>query len=417
MSTNNPPTHKDSNAAALDAISFSAMNPQSACPLYISFPPEIRRYIFSYALSAYEDLDAPWDAQSYYRRPGYTCRKRTDVAVLRTCKLVYVEARDLIFQAGTGNDEEAFWWGDFSRRPPENRPPDHLMMDDDDGDDDEWDEEGFEDDWEEEGGRDYIMGGDLQSSHQYASVEPNDGPVPGGVDEAVVPDANPTHQVGENTSESATKLIIQHYINKFFHDSPFQSHRTVHFSRAQWSRIKKIRIFPQMYTLSKENITQFFHRIPCLRPETVHITIRYTDWWWWENDTALDLTIRPSLVDYYLPESCNTLILELETIDSKRKDLDEQVKRVIDEKALWRWKRLDDEYLMLDQEKGIKEWEWMGPTTIGGETFNHHPKAEEMKYVVKILTFTAKPTEAKDLASKSFGDVFCMKSHVPFHSS
>ncbi|TFK22267.1 hypothetical protein FA15DRAFT_671736 [Coprinopsis marcescibilis] len=467
----------DSNALVTKRINLSTVNPQNDSPLYTTFPPEVRRYIVSYVLSAYDDTSEPWSFQSYYRRPGYTGGKRTEVAVLRTCKLMYIESRDLIFQPGTGNEEEAFWWGDHGRRPPDHRPsgfgnwiynpdvlPDGEVLVDED-EEEEWDDGSFEDDMEEadihagQGVQEVGLEGEAQeleaatstiwypvdistqgpavaSSHLDLSADPSFwGPsAPAGAafestdsdsnggstdDESEDPHGNaaiPSEQ-GVTFPAIDAVVLIGHYTQQFFHDGPFQSKRTARFTQKQWSMIKKVHIFPQMFAVCKENFIQFFHRAPSLRPSTVHVTIRYTDWWWWENDARLDLTIRPSLLEYYLPESCNTFILELETIESKKKELDDQVKRVVDEEGLWRWKRLDDEYLVLDQEKGVKEREWMGPTTFWGPTYPHHPQNEEMKYVVKVLTFTAKPTEQKELALKSFGEILCMKQHVPSYNS
>jgi hypothetical protein len=95
------------------------MDAQSTSLPFTIFPPSFRAEIFAYALSSFPDLSKPYPLDSCWYRPGYIPLKRTELSLLRTCKQIYDEAKDLVWKEGSGNDEEAFWWGSVTRRPPE----------------------------------------------------------------------------------------------------------------------------------------------------------------------------------------------------------------------------------------------------------------------------------------------------------
>jgi hypothetical protein len=52
---------------------------------------------------------------------------------------------------------------------------------------------------------------------------------------------------------------------------------------------------------------------------------------------------------------------------------------------------MDVRYLVLDETIAIKDWEWIAPTVFIQSRYaipyDHHPPREEMKLVVKVLTF------------------------------
>ncbi|KAH6874649.1 hypothetical protein BKA70DRAFT_1128914 [Coprinopsis sp. MPI-PUGE-AT-0042] len=178
---------------------------------------------------------------------------------------------------------------------------------------------------------------------------------------------------------------------------PLQSDRQIKFTSNHWSRIRSIHIFPQMYALLRDAFIRTFIQAKGLRPRIVKITIRYTDWWYWEDNDPLHLSsLVPECNAYYFPESVDTLIVELESAEHKKSELEDMAK-VLHDKEVWRWKRLDDEYLELDEGTGVSEWEWMGTTQFDDQPVrpDHHPEGDAMKYIVKVLTFTAKPTHVE----------------------
>ncbi|OAR01080.1 hypothetical protein LLEC1_04608 [Akanthomyces lecanii] len=89
---------------------------QSGCLLLRRLPPEIRCYIFGFALVDYEDPAATqqYVEDSCWARPSYYAPRRTDTALLRTCRFIYSEARFLPFRL----KEQTHWITAQDRAPP-----------------------------------------------------------------------------------------------------------------------------------------------------------------------------------------------------------------------------------------------------------------------------------------------------------
>ncbi|KAH6907920.1 hypothetical protein BKA70DRAFT_347807 [Coprinopsis sp. MPI-PUGE-AT-0042] len=264
-----------------------------------------------------------------------------------TCKRIYDEARDLIWKECSGNDEEAFWWGSNDRRPREYR------------------------------------GTSYANNHNSNYLYPQPG------------------ERNEDPRERHIEDFLRHSlrdVTRLVANSPLQSDRQVKFTSNHWSRIRSIHIFPQMYALLRDAFIRTFIQAKGLRPRIVKITIRYTDWWYWEDNDPLHLSsLVPGRDAYYFPESVDTLIVELESAEHKKSELEAMVKGILQEKGIWKWKRLDEGYLELDEGTGVSEWEWMGTTQFDDQPVrpSHHPEGDAMKYIVKVLTFRAKPTHVE----------------------
>ncbi|KAH6874627.1 hypothetical protein BKA70DRAFT_1350005 [Coprinopsis sp. MPI-PUGE-AT-0042] len=431
---------------------------QSTSPLFTVFPPEIRAEIFALAVSSFLDT-------------------LTKLSLLVTCKRIYTEAKDLVWQRGSGNEEATFWWGFDRRRPPEYGgregplDPDSgfdydlnlwendtnvEFQDSDSGEEPTWD---VVDDGHEELGTDDLgdgyswdRGSDISAEASYEGPSGGDNSDDDEPDLGVGDTSDESHDVlmddsheglgrdenedanGDNegsplnddtilqegptiyfqgfyntisTPSADTTDARERYIERFLSrtladvkrphpDGPLQSSRQEAFTPSHWSRICRIYIFPQMFAFSSRAFIRTFIQAEGLRPRTVKVTIRYTDWWNWEFNASLDLaSIVPEANAYYFPESVDTFIIELESAEHKKNELEEMVKHVLDSKQTWKWKRLDDEYLEFDEDAGVKEWDWMGTTMFDGDKFAHHPQGETMEYIVKVLTFTAKPTQVE----------------------
>lgn len=90
------------------------INPQIASPLFSTLPAEIRNHIFYYALLAYPDLARPYSRHSFWNRPGYTHARAIAVALLLTCRRVYLET-DLL---PVVHNEHVIWGVEKPRIPP-----------------------------------------------------------------------------------------------------------------------------------------------------------------------------------------------------------------------------------------------------------------------------------------------------------
>ncbi|KAM3520765.1 hypothetical protein NHJ13051_006659 [Beauveria bassiana] len=105
-------------------LSESGLN-QAECPLFKFLPAEIRSHIFALALVDYEE---PAAAHQYARntcwaRPSYSSPRRTDTALLRTCKYINRETWFLPFLL----KEQTHWITARDRAPPEYSVDDSLV--------------------------------------------------------------------------------------------------------------------------------------------------------------------------------------------------------------------------------------------------------------------------------------------------
>lgn len=146
-----------------------------------------------------------------------------------------------------------------------------------------------------------------------------------------------------------------------------------------------------------------------LRPRSVKITIRWADWWK-GRISSLD-EVAPNSEAYYLPESVDELILELETMERKESELDHEIQLLFCQKSNWRWRRLDDVYLEI-QNAGVSKWEWTG---IASADMLHGSEEESMtektRYIVNVLTFKAPIRREESWDGSSFRKTLARKDY------
>ncbi|KAJ9627838.1 hypothetical protein H2203_003056 [Taxawa tesnikishii (nom. ined.)] len=80
----------------------------------VSSAGEIRNSIFAYALSDYEDASRTYSDATCYKRPSYLAPRRSDTALLRTCRQIYQEAWFIPWASA----EHAFYLAWNTRSPP-----------------------------------------------------------------------------------------------------------------------------------------------------------------------------------------------------------------------------------------------------------------------------------------------------------
>ena len=164
--------------------------------------------------------------------------------------------------------------------------------------------------------------------------------------------------------------------NKIYNAHPLTARR---------QQMKTFHLFTQQFWLEDTNMyagsNQGFaswvrlRDVPELRPNTLIITIRHSDWWWWESGQRLKLdpkkTGQADLYNLKRPtdgfdkrswgaqfsmlSDLQEFRLELETVESKKNELD-----VIVERARgWKFLTKDDVQLVLDPSK-TKRTGWKG---------------------------------------------------------
>ncbi|KAI1773104.1 hypothetical protein F4818DRAFT_118132 [Hypoxylon cercidicola] len=249
---------------------------QDESPLFGVIPAEVRSAIFSLALTDFPDPapDNQYAADTCYRRPHYFAPRKTDTALLRTCRAAYAECWFLPFML----QEQAHWLTAQDRAPPEYRV--HMSR--------------------------AVLGARLQQIREQR----DDG-------EAV--------------------------------------------------EIEGLRVFAQMYKLEEGSLAVLL-RTPGLCPRRLTLTIRHTDWWFWEDDTPLrfEATWIKAVCDV-LPSSVRELCIELESLERKKDQVDSIAEQM---REKWFFKRMDGAALFPDVTGGnVEVSRWSGTSTWHNKTW------------------------------------------------
>lgn len=109
------PTDLDACLGPASFVTTGPIHDQSQSPLFSTLPPELRNEIFRHALHEYVRPDVkPWPYATFFTRPGYDGIKTVDCDLLRTCKLIYEETKNIPLR----DLEVSFYFGWRSRVPP-----------------------------------------------------------------------------------------------------------------------------------------------------------------------------------------------------------------------------------------------------------------------------------------------------------
>ncbi|USW51948.1 hypothetical protein Slin15195_G052670 [Septoria linicola] len=146
-----------------------------------------------------------------------------------------------------------------------------------------------------------------------------------------------------------------------------------------------------MFQLDTPEVS-LFHE---LRPKILHITIRHTDWFWWENDAALNLEdywVRRILNAPYL-ESVQQFELELETLAKNKLQLGIIVDRLSElEGAVHEGTAGTNRQFVLS--KVSNPWHWSGPIDINEKNYAPYKDLKQLDYYVTTITWKAIATRA-----------------------
>ena len=162
-----------------------------------------------------------------------------------------------------------------------------------------------------------------------------------------------------------------------------------------------------MYVYNAKQIAEIFSPETArdvLAPKHVTITFRYTDWWYWESNHALGIAAfcpgefpldgnqhsiwKDAEETIVWPNSVETVQIEFETREGKKKELETALDKIFKFKDWFRFKRADGKWYAVKETRvqDAQEWKWDGPTIFSdGKRYRHHPEGETMGYVVKVL--------------------------------
>jgi hypothetical protein len=152
--------------------------------------------------------------------------------------------------------------------------------------------------------------------------------------------------------------------------------------------IQHVRVFPQLYALESGQRLQDILNLKFFYPKVITITIRHTDWWFWESDNNLHFDA--TWVDFCrFPNSLTELRVAFESLERKKDQIDDVVKQAMEG---WVFRRKDDTELSAkDCEPEIMRWS-------GSATWNHHrwirDETGPNKLDYYVSTVTWRPTSS-----------------------
>lgn len=149
------------------------------------------------------------------------------------------------------------------------------------------------------------------------------------------------------------------------------------------TEIDHIRIFPQLYRLEPGTALQSINDWHHFYPRRFTITLRHTDWWHWETDTALRINGR--FMSYcQFPNSVQELVFELESIERRKEQINSIAKQMIDK---WHFKRKDG-VLLSAKDCSIDVMRWSGSSTWEGQRWvRDETRPDTLDYYVATIVF------------------------------
>lgn len=148
--------------------------------------------------------------------------------------------------------------------------------------------------------------------------------------------------------------------------------------------LSHMRFFAQMYKLEQGEMGKFLGTLPdTLHIRTITLTIRHTDWWFWEEDQPLRLEGEwvPHIFEHLSP-SLREFRIELESLERKR----DQVQAIADQMMdKWYFRRRDGELLFADH---TEESRWTGASRWQGKTWTRdESRPNEIDYYILTVSF------------------------------
>ncbi|KAL2833952.1 hypothetical protein BJY01DRAFT_89726 [Aspergillus pseudoustus] len=123
-----------------------------------------------------------------------------------------------------------------------------------------------------------------------------------------------------------------------------------------------IRLFAQLYILEPGDALQELFDIKHFAPKSVTLTLRYTDFWHWENNQRLYIAAK-WVNKVRFPSSVTRFTMDFESIERRKQEVDLLVEQAVEQ---WRFVRKDGGILRAS--KGdVSVSRWSGSSMFGGK--------------------------------------------------
>lgn len=152
-------------------------------------------------------------------------------------------------------------------------------------------------------------------------------------------------------------------------------------------QIHHVRVFAQLWALEDPRRLQGLLSLPGFEPRVVTITLRYTDFWHWENDALLHIDSRwVNTVKF--PRSVETIKMDFEMIDRRKNEIDYIADAAVEK---WGFRREDGVgFAATGQDVAVSRW--TGSSTWGNRRWiRDESRPNEIDYYVKTVTWKPAP--------------------------
>ncbi|KAK6528522.1 hypothetical protein TWF281_009763 [Arthrobotrys megalospora] len=169
--------------------------------------------------------------------------------------------------------------------------------------------------------------------------------------------------------------------------------------------INHVRVFAQLCSLEDGMRLQYLLNMEHFKPKTITVTIRHTDFWYWENDESLRVG------GYWVgacrfPESVEKVRVEFESLERKKGQVDEIAQQAVER---WEFCRKDGRKLSAvtgktedgKVEGEVKVMKWTGSSSWQGiRWIRDEVEQGKLNYYVKTVTWRVKREDKREEEEK-----------------
>lgn len=179
---------------------------------------------------------------------------------------------------------------------------------------------------------------------------------------------------------------------------------------------ESLHVFAQMYRIEQGGLAQLLHTSR-LHPRRLTLTIRHTDWWFWEDDEPLRFEADwINRVQTGMSPSLQEFRLELESLERKKDQIDTIAQHIAEN---WFFKKLDDTVLYADVSGKCHEVSrWTGTSTWHNKRWTRDENSDgKLDYYILTISFMSEVAIMKRggvvsaTAKLNAGDIF--HRHIP----
>lgn len=175
------------------------------------------------------------------------------------------------------------------------------------------------------------------------------------------------------------------------------------------TEVDHVRVFAQLYALETGRDLSRILSLPHFFPTTFTITLRHTDWWYWESDNPMYID-SPFVNNCSFPPSLKELRMELESLERRKAQVDFIANEM---RQKWCFKRSDGVKLSARGSE-IETMKWTGSSTFNGDRWiRDEARPDELDYHVATVVFRPEKPITPLSTEQQIRDAFSDAHHSP----